>query len=254
MSNNRTCPNGHEYDASIYGDKCPFCPPSGVHGAPAGATQAVGGMPPYNGGATQVIGGASAYPAGGYGGAKTQVVGGASAGAPSYGTEKTQMVNGPAAGGETSETVIMGGPEASGSEGKTEIRRGPIVPKDENVHIFPPRNQPKPVDRRVVGLLVTYDHNPAGDVHRINEGTNSVGRESTNTIPVPRDREISGQQFKITFRPVDNAYFIRDEQSVNGTYVNGELLDLNTTRILNNYDIIRAGSTTFIFLAIPKID
>lgn len=239
MSNNRTCPNGHEYDASIYGDKCPFCPPSGVHGAPAGATQAVGGMPPYNGGATQVIGG---VPTGGpafYGGAKTQVVGGASAGAPSYGTEKTQMVNGPAAGGETSETVIMGGPKASGSEGHTVINRPGTA---------------KPVDRRVVGLLVTYDHNPAGDVHRINEGTNSVGRESTNTIPVPRDREISGQQFKITFRPVDNAYFIRDEQSVNGTYVNGELLDLNTTRILNNYDIIRAGSTTFIFLAIPKID
>lgn len=240
MSNNRTCPNGHEYDATIYGDKCPFCPPSGVHGAPAGATQTVGGMPPYNGGATQVIGGASAYPAGGYGGAKTQVVGGAAAGAPSYGTEKTQMVNGPAAaGGETSETVIMGGPKASGSEGHTVINRPGTA---------------KPVDRRVVGLLVTYDHNPAGDVHRINEGTNSVGRESTNTIPVPRDREISGQQFKITFRPVDNAYFIRDEQSVNGTYVNGELLDLNTTRILNNYDIIRAGSTTFIFLAIPKID
>ena len=25
----KKCPNGHQYDSSIYGDNCPFCPQSG---------------------------------------------------------------------------------------------------------------------------------------------------------------------------------------------------------------------------------
>lgn len=26
FSNRKTCPNGHQYDAALYGDNCPFCP------------------------------------------------------------------------------------------------------------------------------------------------------------------------------------------------------------------------------------
>lgn len=25
----KKCPNGHQYDSSIYGDNCPFCPGEG---------------------------------------------------------------------------------------------------------------------------------------------------------------------------------------------------------------------------------
>ena len=221
MANNRRCPNGHEYDADMYGNKCPFCPPSGSYES-GNKTQILEGAPQMG----------QAYPPFG-GTARTQVISGAGAGF------KTQVVGGaPAVDGGTAETRVMGG----ASEGRTVIH-----------HANAAENTPAHT-RRVVGVLVTYDHNPVGDLHRVNEGVNTVGRAGTNAIPVPRDSEMSSHHFDITFRPVDNAYFIRDEESVNGTFVNDELLTLNTSRLLNNYDVIKAGKTTFIFLAIPKID
>ena len=27
----KKCPNGHQYDSSIYGDNCPFCPSGHTH-------------------------------------------------------------------------------------------------------------------------------------------------------------------------------------------------------------------------------
>jgi len=227
MANNRRCPNGHEYDATLYGDKCPFCPPSGSYQS-ADKTQVGGGYqptaayPPYQGAAA--------------GGLKTEVVGG---GASFGGGMKTQIVGGSAGASSEGETQLLNN---NASEGRTVIR-----PMGGDAKM--PAHT-----RRVVGLLVTYDHNPAGDVHRINEGVNTIGRASTNSIPVTADSEISAHHFNITFRPVDNAYFIRDEESVNGTFINDELLTLNTSRLLNNNDIIRAGKTRFVFLSIPRID
>ncbi|MCM1110105.1 MAG: FHA domain-containing protein [Clostridium sp.] len=46
--NKRTCPNGHKYDSSIYGDNCPFCPSptqlnnSTGYDSPGGRTQVNG--------------------------------------------------------------------------------------------------------------------------------------------------------------------------------------------------------------------
>lgn len=54
----------------------------------------------------------------------------------------------------------------------------------------------------------------------------------------------------ILYRSVDNKFKFRDEQSSNGTFINKELLDEGE---LQNYDIVRVGSTLFIFVAIPQI-
>ena len=49
---------------------------------------------------------------------------------------------------------------------------------------------------------------------------------------------------------MDQTFKFRDEQSSNGTFINKQLLDDGK---LQNYDIIRVGSTLFIFVAIPQI-
>lgn len=104
--------------------------------------------------------------------------------------------------------------------------------------------------RRLVGFLVTYNRDPMGRAYNIYEGRNYVGRDANCDISVPDDNQMSGRHLSILYRSVDDKFKFRDEQSSNGTFVNKELLDDGE---LENYDIIRAGSTLFIFIAIPKI-
>lgn len=89
-----------------------------------------------------------------------------------------------------------------------------------------------------------------GKAFNIYEGRNYVGRDTNCDISVPDDPQMSSRHMSILYRSVDNKFKFRDEQSSNGTFVNKELLDDGE---LENYDIIRVGSTLFIFIAIPKI-
>ena len=104
--------------------------------------------------------------------------------------------------------------------------------------------------RKLVGFLVTYNRDPNGRAFNIYEGRNFVGRDASCDISIPDDDQMSGRHLSILYRNVDNKFKFRDEQSSNGTFVNKELLDDGE---LQNYDIIRAGSTIFIFIAIPSI-
>ena len=102
----------------------------------------------------------------------------------------------------------------------------------------------------VVGFLVTYNRDPNGRSYNIYEGRNFIGRDQSCDICVPDDDQMSGRHMSILYRNVDDKFKFRDEQSSNGTFVNKELLDDGE---LQNYDIIRAGKTIFIFIAIPRI-
>ena len=55
----------------------------------------------------------------------------------------------------------------------------------------------------------------------------------------------------ILFRPVEQKFKFKDEQSSNGTFINGELMDEGE---LKNLDKIRIGETSILFMEIPKID
>lgn len=221
----KTCPNGHVYDPDIYGEQCPLCPPG--MSAPAGAgpkTQLGGGMP-----------------AGGGADMKTHI-GGAPAGFPPAG--------GMPVGGQPGRQT----PPGFDPTGSTRLRPQESTPRAGGHTVIrhagrqgaAPGNAPV---RKLVGFLVTYNRDPNGRAFNIYEGRNFIGRDPSCDICVPEDDQMSGRHLSILYRNVDNKFKFRDEQSSNGTFVNKHLLDDGT---LENYDIIRAGNTIFIFIAIPN--
>ena len=223
----KTCPNGHVYDPTIYGDHCPLCP-AGAHpmaghsgpetrigGAPQpGGVPPMGGMPPR----TFIAGGAPGAP-------------GAPAGNPG-------MNVGVNAAGETN--IRNQGMEPRGN-GHTVIRRPPGAGG---------RSGADAVGKKLVGFLVTYSRDPNGRACNLYEGRNYIGRDRDNDVAFPDDKQMSGKHMSIIYRTVDKKFKFKDEMSTNGTFINKELLDEGE---LQNGDIIRVGSTIFIFLAIPDI-
>jgi hypothetical protein len=103
--------------------------------------------------------------------------------------------------------------------------------------------------RRLVALLVSYSIHPQGDYFPVFEGKNFIGRGVAANISVKNDSKMSEKHLSILYRSVDNKFKFKDEQSSNGTFINGKLADEGE---LNNGDVITSGSTQFLFLAIPK--
>ncbi|MDE6235203.1 MAG: FHA domain-containing protein [Muribaculaceae bacterium] len=229
----KQCPNGHVYDPDIYGDRCPLCP-SGAQGAAAGngstpKTQ-MGTGPTSTAGSPGVANPVAIDPM------KTHF------GSPAPGGDlKTHLAGNPnpGVGNDPSGATKMRPQEATPhGGGRTVIRHAPGSPGAA---------APMP-ERRLVGFLVTYNRTPAGKAYNIYEGRNYIGRDLSCDISVPDDGQMSGKHLSILYRTADNKFKFRDEQSTNGTFINKQLLDDGE---LQNYDVIRAGSTIFIFIAIP---
>jgi hypothetical protein len=192
----KKCPNGHQYDPSIYGDNCPFCPESSH---------------------TRV------NPADDFGG-ETR----ATSGAGEYGsTAATRPVN---------DNFDMGG-------GHTVIRTADGT-----------TNHDPDGGRKLVGLLVTYDTKPSGDVFKVFEGRTTIGRKSTCDICIASDDNMSSEHLLIQYVPAKGAFRAQEfgNGSSNGTYVNGVVYVLGDTIDLKNNDVIVLGKTKFVFLAIPE--
>lgn len=217
----KQCPNGHIYDPSIYGDQCPLCPQGGAQ-APAG------GSP------------------------KTHVAN-APAGAPAPAFDNHTHVAGPAGGFAAAAAADMADPT-----GKTKCRPQdagqPDVPAGGGHTVI---RRPKAAGaaaknatgRRLVGFLVTYNNHPDGKAFNLYEGRNSVGRSPECDISLPEDGQMSSHHLTIAYRSAENKFRFKDELSSNGTFINKEIRDDGE---LQNYDIIRAGGTLFIFIAIPQ--
>jgi hypothetical protein len=104
-------------------------------------------------------------------------------------------------------------------------------------------------NRKLVGFLATYSTMPNGEAFNLYEGRNYIGRDSSADIRIQGDKQISGKHLSILYRAVDKKFKFRDEQSSNGTFVNEVLTDEGE---LHNFDIIRIGTTKFVFIAIPQ--
>lgn len=186
----KKCPNGHQYDSSIYGDQCPFCPstPTGTH----------------------------------------------------VNTASTR-VNSPMGGTPTNESpTIPIQAEQNAGGGRTVIRSvngTSIGPSDGG--------------RKLVGLLVSYDQSPLGEVYKIYEGRNIIGRGNTCDIPITNDSHISTEHLLILYRNGDNIFWADDMNSSNGSYINGTFVS-EKMKIHTN-DIIVIGASKFVFLAIPQL-
>lgn len=234
----RTCPNNHVYDASIYGDSCPLCP-SGAATMPVQPMNQTVAMPndpmQSSAGAHTRIASPQMPPMGG--GMQQPSMGGMMGGMQNP-TGETRVS--PQAQQVMQQRQAAPQQQASGAGSKTVIRRNPAVAGGGK----------SSAGRKLVGFLVTYNRDPMGKAFNIYEGRNYIGRDASCDISIPDDNQMSGKHMSILYRAVDNKFKFRDEQSSNGTFVNKELLDDGT---LENYDIIRVGSTLFVFVAIPQI-
>jgi hypothetical protein len=95
---------------------------------------------------------------------------------------------------------------------------------------------------RLVGWLVSFSHDITGKDYRVREGRNKVGVSAENDIVVTEDSNISSHHCTIMWR--GGKLFIKDEMSMNGTFVNGgDVMD--TMMQLNNDDMITIGKTEF---------
>lgn len=186
----KKCPNGHQYDPSIYGDNCPFCP--------SGHTRV---NVDNDDGSTRTI---------------------------DY-NPSNQMPN---------PTVPF---DEGMAGGRTVIRNinGSDMNKADG-------------GRKVVALLVSYSSNPAGEVYKVYEGKNIIGRGNECDIPFPNDTNMSREHLLIQYIEAKGAFRATDRGSSNGTYINGEICVLGDIVDLKTNDIIVIGSTKFVFLAIPE--
>lgn len=107
-------------------------------------------------------------------------------------------------------------------------------------------------NRRLVGLLVSYSANPAGEVYKVYEGKTIIGRSSTCDISLPNDRHMSSEHLMIQYVEARGVFKAADLKTSNGCNVNGKIYLMGETFELNNNDKIVLGSTVFIFLTIPN--
>ncbi len=100
--------------------------------------------------------------------------------------------------------------------------------------------------RKIVGWLVSFTLDPMGVDYRIYEGSNTIGRDVSNTITITKDTTISSKHAVILYRETQG-FFIKDEMSANGTYVNGEELEIGKAYSIKDGDEIKMAKTVFKF-------
>jgi len=80
----------------------------------------------------------------------------------------------------------------------------------------------------------------------VTERDTTIGRSRECTIPIKGDPEISRIHCTIQ-RQEDGSYLIIDEESRNGTFLNGKRIYSNEEHTLKDGDEIRIGATKFRF-------
>lgn len=94
---------------------------------------------------------------------------------------------------------------------------------------------------RLVGWLVSFSPDPSGTDFKVREGRNVIGAETECEIVIGQDPAISGKHAVLIFR--DGQAQIRDNDSQNGTYVNGQDIFGKGAVPLVDGDTIKLGAT-----------
>ena len=100
------------------------------------------------------------------------------------------------------------------------------------------QRQAEQSDQRPANMLVSED---GTEHHRLNEAEMKIGRHPSNRIVIIDDKSVS--RHHATIRATGAEWFIVDNESANGTFVNGERIK-QPVRILNG-DCITIGNKTF---------
>jgi hypothetical protein len=100
--------------------------------------------------------------------------------------------------------------------------------------------------RRVVAILVTYTWKAEGELFAVREGRNYLGTGNDCEIQLTRDPQLSSRHATILYR--GEGFWIDDEKSMNGTSVNGQIVEAK--RRLPNYAAIKTGATSWRFVVL----
>ena len=219
------CDNGHFYKETL--TSCPHCP---AGNADMNKTQASGGGNDMD--KTQVFGGGNSTSSGGND--KTQVFGDGTVRV----EDKTQVFgsSSPSKGAASSnKTPDFSRTFIGGMQPSTEGDSG-----DRTVEA--PR-----ASRKITGWIVSFTLDPMGVDYRIFEGNNTIGRDPSNSITIIKDSTISSKHANILHKK--GKFWIKDEMAANGTFLNGEEIEIEKAYDLVDGDEIRLGDTVFKFKA-----
>jgi len=146
--------------------------------------------------------------------------------APSPMLRQSQPIAMPSRDGMRSRTVLDEGPAAA----------GPGAPAAGA--------QAGPGTARIVGWMVSYDHDTAGQQFLIRAGRNRIGRSRDNEISVFTEGKASDLHATIIWRNGKTA--IKDEGSTNGTFVDGEDIGIAQVSPLFSGQTLRIGNSIFL--------
>ena len=103
-------------------------------------------------------------------------------------------------------------------------------------------NLQQPVERKLVGWLVSYTLNQNGKDFRLYEGKNTIGTSENCDMCLVNDNSVSQKHLTILYR--NKIFKFKDEFSTNGTYINNEFSEEGE---LKDGDEIKVGNTVFLF-------
>ena len=168
--------------------------------------------------------------------------------APSYGAPSAASVPAPAAGYNAAPAAAVPAAAAGAAAGyaagraaqQAQPQQRPAQQQAPQTMVFNGGSQAAAAGQRP-GSARLID-TTANRSYSLNNGRNTIGRESRNDISVP-DINASRTHAEITLN-AQGAWVITDLQSTNGTYVNGRAI---ASQPLNNGDHISIGTTDLVF-------
>lgn len=122
----------------------------------------------------------------------------------------------------------------------------------------PQRGHLTPGGRRITGVIYTFSWSNLGQLFEIRDGRNFVGSSTVALegdrpcdVLVQEDGRMSSAHFMILCQ--GGRYMVKDHNSTNGTYVDGELIDSLGIE-LKDGAVIKAGDTLFAFQKVAPPD
>lgn len=96
---------------------------------------------------------------------------------------------------------------------------------------------------RIVGWMVSYDHNASGQDYVIRAGKTRIGRGRDNEVSLFFEGKASDLHCTLIWRA--GQISVKDEGSTNGTSVNGEDIGIAGVQPLQHGDMLTVGGSTF---------
>lgn len=99
----------------------------------------------------------------------------------------------------------------------------------------------------VVGWIICVHGSHLGESFSIYAGANSIGRDRTNRIVLPREASVSRSKHAIiTYEPKHRKFYIKPGESSGLTYINEEYI--TESRMISAKDVIELGDSKFLLI------